>query len=219
MIANVTYQSSKLKYVTPHTFKGAVPKSELTGPLYTNTFTYQSAQLPIPVLTPDLTNRLVASIQETYKTATGAPPAPDSQDGKALVKELEAARDDKLTKDEIAIFLMRNWLGDGGAMLKHEIEQAHSFLAKYLVQDLNSTAVPSVTGTDELLETASDGRTVRRVGAGAAAGSYASAPGELISFTTYGNATAISKISTETLQKLTAQARAKNSGARKKKTA
>jgi hypothetical protein len=206
-IAHVTYQSSKLNYTTPYQFKGAVPKDQLTGPLYKNTFTYQSAQLPIPTLTPDLKERLVASIQESYKTDAGVP-APDSQDGKALAKELEAARDEKLTKDEIAIFLTRNWLSDGGALLKREIENAHAFAAKFIVHDLNYIGVPSVTGTDELVDSVTGGRTVRRVGAGPEAGSYASAPGNLTSFTTYGNATAISKVSSEKLQKLSGQAKA-----------
>ena len=215
-IANVTYQSSTLKYATPYAFKGAVPKTQLTGPLYSNTFSYQSAQLPIPTLTPDLKTRLVATIQDTYKTDTGAPPAPDSQDGKALAKELEAARDDKLTKDEIAIFLTRAWLGDGGAMLKREIENAHAFAAKFIVHDLNYIGVPSVTGKDELVESTTGGRTVRRVGAGVEAGSYASAPGDLVSFTTYGNATSISKASAEKIQKLTSQARAAAAPKKKK---
>ena len=207
-IANVTYQSSTLNYVTPYTFKGAVPKEQLSGPLYRNVFTYQSAQLPIPTLTPELKTRLIASIEDTYKSSTGAPPAPDSQDGKALAKELEAARDDKLTKDEIAIFLTRVWLGDGGAMLKREVENAHGFAAKFIVHDLNYIGIPSVTGKDELVETATNGRTVRRVGAGPAAGSYVSAPGDLTSFTTYGNVTSISKASAEKIQKLTSEARA-----------
>jgi hypothetical protein len=215
-IANVRYQSSKLTYATPYTFKGAVPKDQLTGPLYVNTFTYQSEQLPIPALTPDLKDRLVASIQDSYKTDTGAPPAPDSQDGKALAKELEAARDEKLTKDEIAIFLTRNWLNDGGALLKREIENAHAFAAKYIVHDLNFIGVPSVTGQDELVDSVTGGRTVRRVGAGTEAGSYVSAPGNLTSFTTYGNASAISRASAEKIQKLSAQARAKPAAKKKK---
>lgn len=215
-IANVTYQSSTLKYATPYTFKGAVPKTQLTGPLYSNVFTYQSAQLPIPTLTPDLKARLVQSIQDTYKTDTGAAPAPDSQDGKALAKELEAAKDEKLTKDEIAIFLTRVWLNDGGAMLKREIENAHAFAAKFIVHDLNYTGVPTVTGKEELVESVTGGRTVRRVGTGPEAGSYVSTPGELTNFTTYGNATSISKASYENIQKLTAQAKA--SATKKKKT-
>jgi hypothetical protein len=215
-IADVSYQSSTLKYVTPYAFKGAVPKNQLTGPLYHNVFTYQSAQLPIPTLTPELKTRLVASIQDTYKTEAGAPPAPDSQDGKALAKELEAARDDKLTKDEIAIFLTRAWLGDGGAMLKREIENAHGFAAKFIVHDLNYIGIPSVTGKDELVETTTAGRTVRRVGTGPEAGSYVSAPGDLTSFTTYGNVTSISKASAEKIQKLTSQARATAAPKKKK---
>jgi hypothetical protein len=214
-VANVTYQSSTLKYATPYTFKGKAPKAQLTGPVYSNVFTYQSAQLPIPVMTPDLRARLEASIRDTYKTDAGAPPAPDSQDGKALAKELEAALDDKFTKDEVAIFLTRVWLSDGGAMLKREIENAHAFIAKYVVEDLNSTAIPSVTGKDELLITETSGRTVRRVGTGVDAGAYVSAPGDLISFTTYGNATSVAKVHLEKIQQLSAQARAKN--AKKKK--
>jgi hypothetical protein len=215
-VAHVTYQSSELAYTTPYQFKGAVPKDQLTGPLYANTFTYQSAQLPIPTLTPDLKTRLIASIQDSYKTDTGAPPAPDSQDGKALAKELEKARDDELSKDEIAIFLTRNWLSDGGALLKREIEDAHVFAAKFIVHDLNYIGVPSVVGNDELVETVTGGRTVRRVGAGPEAGSYASSPGNLTSFTTYGNASAISKASAEKLQKLSAE-RSKAAAAKKKK--
>jgi hypothetical protein len=206
-VAHVTYRSSTLTYTTPYQFKGAVPKDQLTGPLYSNTFTYQSAQLPIPTLTPDLKERLVASIQDSYKTEAG-PPAPDSQEGKALAKELEAARDEKLTKDEIAIFLTRHWLSDGGALLKREIEDAHAFAAKFIVHDLNFIGVPSVTGTDELVESVTGGRTVRRIGAGPEAGSYASAPGNLTSFTTYGNVSAISKASSEKIQKLSGQAKA-----------
>jgi hypothetical protein len=215
-IANVTYQSSTLKYATPYSFKGAVPKTQLTGPLYSNVFTYQSAQLPVPTLTPELKARLVASIQDTYKTDTGAAPAPDSQDGKALAKELEGARDEKLTKDEIAIFLTRVWLNDGGAMLKREIENAHAFAAKFIVHDLNYSGVPTVTGKEELVESVAGGRTVRRVGTGPEAGSYVSTPGELTTFTTYGNAASISKSSSEKIQKLTSQAKA--AASKKKKS-
>lgn len=208
IVAHVALQGKDLPYHSPYQFKSAPPKSEQAGPLYRNTFTYHSAQLPVPTLTPDLKARLVNSIQSSYRDANGAAPVADSQDAKAMAKELEAANDDKLTKDEIAIFLTREWLKDGGALLKREVENAHGFIAKYLVQDLNSTAVPSFTGQDVLLETASDQRTVRRVGAGLDAGSYTSAPGNLTSFTTYGNAIAIAKVNSEKITKLTSQARA-----------
>jgi hypothetical protein len=207
IVAKAQYNNAKLKYTTPYTFKGSVPKSELSGPVYSNVFTYQSAQLPVPTLSTELQARLIASIEESYKTETGAPAA-DSQDGKAMAKELENARDDKLTKDEIAIFLTREWIKDNGALLRKEIETAHGFVAKFLVQDLNSPAVPNFAGQDELLETAPDGRTVRRVGAGVDAGSYVSAPGNLTAFTTYGNVTAVAKKHADEINQLRDRARA-----------
>jgi hypothetical protein len=207
IVAQVALQRKDLPYHSPYKFEKTPPKSEQSGPVYRNTFTYHSAQLPIPTLTPDLKERLVRSIQAGYRDANGAAPVAGSQDDKAMAKELEAANDDKLSKDEVAIFLTREWLKDGGAMLKQEVETAHAFIAKYLVQDLNSTEVPSFTGQDELLETASDHRTVRRVGAGLDAGSYVCAPGDLTSFTTYGNAIAIAKVNSERISKLTSQAR------------
>src|SRR3954462_7461140 len=143
IVAHVALQGKDLPYHSPYHFEGAPPKSEQAGPVYRNTFTYHSAQLAIPTLTPELKARLGSSIQSSYRDANGAAPAADSQDAKAMAKELEAANDDKLTKDEIAIFLTREWLKDGGALLKREVEYAHAFIAKYLVQDLNSTSVPS----------------------------------------------------------------------------
>jgi hypothetical protein len=212
-VSRATYQDAKLKYATPYKFKNSVPKSELSGPLYANTFTYHSAQLPIPTLTPERSQELIASIENGYKSETGAFPAPDSKEGKAMAKELEAARDDKLTKDEIAIFLTREWVKNKGALLRQEIESAHAFAAKYILLDLNSAAVPQLDGQDELVETSSNGRTVRRVGAGIEAGSYISSPANAAAFTTYGNAVAISRVQLEKRDALRDQARpAKNKG-------
>lgn len=58
---------------------------------------------------------------------------------------------------------------------------------------MNRTAIPSLTGLDEVVETAADGRTVRRTGAGVWAGSYVSSPSDVPSFSTYGNAVAIAR--------------------------
>lgn len=219
VVSRVTFESKSVPYKTPYKFEKAVPKTELTGPVYRNTFTYHSGQLPVPTLTPELKERLIANIEASYKDANGAPPAADSDDAKKMAKELEQARDDNLTKDEIAIFLTREWVKDGGGLLKREIESAHAFIAKYLVADLNSTAVPSFTGQDELVDTV-DGRTVRRVGAGLDAGSYVSAPADVTSFTTYGNAIAIAKVHSERISELRKQANAaKKAATTKKKTA
>lgn len=103
--ANASYLDAGLKYATSYDFKGNVPKSELSGPVYANTFTYYSDQLPVPTLTPELKERLIASIEESYRNEAGVAPAADSKEFKAMSKELDQARDDKLTKPEIAIFL------------------------------------------------------------------------------------------------------------------
>ncbi len=212
--AHASYQSASMTYATPYTFKGTPPKSELSGPVYANTFTYYSSQVPVPVMSPELQQRLIASIEETYRDASGAPPAADSPDFKAMTKELEDARDDKFTKSEIAIFLTREWLKDGAAPLKAEVERAHAFIAKYVVLDLNTTTVPALTGEDELLETADDQRTVRRIGSSVQSGSYVSSPGGVSSFSTYGNAVRISKGQEERLKQLRDQASQARAAAR-----
>jgi len=205
--ARASYLDDGLKYATPYDFKGNVPKSELSGPVYANSFTYYSDQLPVPTLTPELKERLVASIQDSYRNEAGAAPAADSKEFKAMSKELDQARDDKLTKPEIAIFLTREWLKDGGARLRREIDNANAFIVKYLTTDLATTAVPKLDGQDELLETLPDQRTVRRIGAGQPAGSYVSAPGNVATFVTYGNASGIAKSSVERTKALNEEAR------------
>lgn len=204
----VTYHNAAIPYVTPYTFENAPPKTELTGPLYRNSFTYSSRQLPVPVLTPELRERLIASIQDNARDETGALPAEGTDEFKSMTRELEEARDDRLTKGEIAIFLAREWTRDNGALLRAEIENAHAFVARYAVLDMNRTAIPSLTGVDELVETLPDGRTVRRGGPGITAGSYVSLPGDVSDFVTYGNAAAIAEVNETRLRNLQEQARA-----------
>ena len=207
----LTYQNAGIPYVTPYTFEGAPPKTELTGPLYRNTFTYSSQQLPIPVLTPELRERLIASIRQNAQDENGAPPAEGSDAFKSMTKELEEANDDRLTKSEIAIFLAREWTKNNGALLRAEIDNAHAFIAKYAVVDMNRTAIPSLTGVDELVETLADGRTVRRGGPGLTAGSYVSLPGNVSDFVTYGNAAAIAEVNEARIRNIQEQARAARS--------
>lgn len=207
----LTYQNAAIPYVTPYTFEGAPPKTELTGPLYRNTFTYSSDQLPLPVLTPELRERLIASIRENALDESGNPPAEDSDAFKSMTKELELANDDELTKGEIAIFLAREWTRNNGALLRAEIEKAHAFIARYALIDMNRTAIPSLTGVDELVETLADGRTVRRVGPGVMAGSYVSLPGSVSDFVTYGNASAIAEVNETRIRNIQEQARAARS--------
>lgn len=192
VMVSLSYTNPAIPYVTPYTFEKAPPKSELSGPLYRNTFTYFSRQLPVPALTPELKERLIASIRDSARDASGALPAEGTDAFKGMTKELAEAGDDKLTKAEIAIFLAREWSKDNGALLRAEVENAHDFIAEYLVLDMNRTAIPSLTGVDEVVETTADGRMVRRIGGGLMAGSYVSSP-DATSFSTYGNAIAIAR--------------------------
>lgn len=209
MIVSLTYQNPDIPYVTPYTFEGSPPKSEQSGPTYRNTFTYSSQQLPVPVLTTELRERLVASVQDSARDEAGALPAEGTDAFKAMNKEIEQASDDNLTKGEIAIFLVREWIKDNGALIRAEIDNAHALVARYAVIDLNRTAIPSLEGQDELVETLADGRTVRRIGSGVLAGSYVSSPAEVFGFTTYGNATSIARIHTERMEQIQAAARAR----------
>jgi len=204
----LAYNNTAIPYATPYTFEGSPPKAELEGPTYRNTFTYTSNQLPIPVLTPELKERLVASIEESSRDASGAPPAEGTDAFKSMTRELEQARDNELTKAEIAIFLTREWIKDNGALLRAEVENAHSFVARYTVLDMNRTAVPSLEGQDEVVETLADGRTVRRLGVGVMAGSYTSSPGDVTGFATYGNTVAVARTHTDRATALRETARA-----------
>lgn len=208
IIFQVEYHNAALPYATPYTFEGAPPKEETTGPTYRNTFTYFSRSLPAPELTPELRERLVASIQDSARDDSGALPVEGTNEFKAMSKELEQAQDDKLTKAEIAIFLTREWLRENGALLKSEIAGAHAFAARYALLDLNRTEVPSFEGPDDVtVETLADGRTIIRVGAGPAAGSYFSFAGNVDNFSTYGNVTSIARERRERLGELRKAAR------------
>jgi len=207
VVAVASYQSAQTPYATPYTFRGSVPRAEREGPAYRNTFTYYSQQLPVPTLTPELRERLIASVQDSARNDAGELPAEGTDEYRAMERELDNARDDRLTKDEIAIFLTREWLRDDGALLRQEIEQAHAFIARQVALDMNRTSVPSMTGEDELLETQENARTVRRIGAGLEAGSYVSSAGNVTSFSTYGNTISISRSNNERAEAIREAAR------------
>lgn len=193
IFASVTYSNAAIPYKTPYTFTKATPKSETKGPLYRNTFTYYSTPLPIPVLTPELRERLIANIRESAEDEAGAAPAEGTTEHKAMQREIELANDDKLTPNEISLFLTREWLRNDGEMIKAEVKRAQEFIGKYVALDVNRTAVPSIAGEDELLETAADQRTVRRIGKGYEAGSYVCSAANVTQFATYGNTIAVAK--------------------------
>lgn len=202
IVATASYQSAATPYTTPYAFKGSVPRSEREGPAYQNDFTYYSSQLEVPTLTPELRERLVASVQDSARDDSGQLPAEGTAEFRGMQRALESAQDERLTKDEIAIFLTREWLRDDGALLRREVEQAHAFIARYVALDLNRTNIPSVTGTDELLETLEDQRTVRRIGQGVESGSYISSAANVSSFSTYGNTIGIARVNADRIDAL-----------------
>jgi class 3 adenylate cyclase len=67
-------------------------------------------------------------------------------------------------------------------------------------------------GTDQLLETLDDQRTVRRIGAGVATGSYVSSPGNVDKYSTYGNAVTFARDNLERAEELRDAARAARRG-------
>lgn len=207
IVATATYQSAATPYHSQYQTAGSPPRTELEGPAYRNTFTYYSRQLPVPTLTPELQERLVASIQDSARDGGGALPAEGTQQYNAMNREVAAARDDHLTKDEISIFLTREWLRDNGALLRDQVEQAHEFIARYLLLDINRTVVPNIAGQDELVETMPDERTVRRIGAGTAAGSYVSSAANVESFSTYGNTIGIARVNSDRINSIRQAAR------------
>jgi hypothetical protein len=207
VIATASYQSAQTPYATPYEFRGSVPRTEREGPAYLNTFTYYSNQLEVPTLTDELRDRLIANIQESYSSDSGVLPVEGTDEYRSMERELDAARDDRLSKDEIAIFLTREWLRDDGELIRREIEGAHAFIARYVALDMNRLNVPSMTGNDELLETAPDSRTVRRIGVGREAGSYISSAGNVTSFSTYGNVIGIARVNNDRMDALRAAAR------------
>ena len=207
--AVATYQNTAIPYETPYTFKSKPPTTEKTGPVYRNTFTYYSTPLPVPVLTPELKARLAASVRENARDASGALPVEGAREYKSMMHDVDLAQDDKLTAGESSVFLTREWLKDGGAFLMREVEDAHAFIAKYVLVDVNRVALPSMSGTDELLETGARDRTVRRIGGGVATGSYVSSAANVITPATYGNAVAVGKPTLTYIQGLKRQAKGK----------
>lgn len=192
--ATASFSDPAIPYLPPYAFEKSAPKSHKGGPVYKNVFVYESDAYPLPLLTEALKGELVAAIENDYRDESGNLPA-EGEAFEKMTSEIEDARDNSLSKMEASLFLARNWIDGDGAALRREIEKAHSFIAKYVGADINSTAVPNAAGVDELVEEFPDGRTVRIVGSGVAAGSYVSAPGRASqSLVSYGNTSKIADV-------------------------
>jgi hypothetical protein len=205
--AVVTYHNAKFPYVSRYTVAKdeQMPDGEKEGPVYRNIFSYYSTQIPAPTLTPDLKERLVASVQDSFRDAEGKLPAPKSEADRSMQREITAARDDDFTPDEISIFLTREWLSNNAAALRAEVANAHAFFARYILLDMNRTVLPSIGGRDEVLETLEGGRIVRRMGSGTEAGTYESRPGGVTTVVRFGNALKMSKLNEDRISEIRRQ--------------
>jgi hypothetical protein len=193
--AVAVYQRPDLKYVTPYTFK-SIPEEELSGPVYRNTFVYESSRL-VPTITPEIKRAWVDEIKLSYISKLGALPTSKSSAFREMNQKIAEAENDALTKEESSRILVSTWTSNQGEFLFNELKGAHAYLGKYILHDLNNPAVPSLTGKDEIVEQLPDGRTVRIMGEGLLAGSYTSTPGGL---TTYGNAAQVAKVNRDRME-------------------
>lgn len=193
MVANASYARADAKYVTPYTFK-SVPSDELEGPLYRNTFIYESKALSLPTLTPELKASWVADINQRWSEKNGLPPARKERGYAQYQDELKEANNDTITKAEASSVLVKQWIANGGEILFNEIKNGHAYFAKYILADLNTADVPRLDGSDRVVEQLADGRIVRLIGAGETAGTYISTPGNISAVTTYGNAAETAKV-------------------------
>ncbi|MEP3654512.1 MAG: hypothetical protein ABJO36_06405 [Litorimonas sp.] len=210
--ADVSYSSLNLTYKTPYDFGGKIPKNELKGPLYRNTFTYHSDILETPPMSDDVRENLVIAIKAQYDDEMQDLEAQGLKESKFAKKSAKAAKnrddalnrtkDDKMSKTERAILLVDNWRGNDSPALMQAVSDGQDFIAKMLVQDLNNSAVPQFDraepkdkkrpifgpiGKEDFteIETDDSGRTVYRVDSGFYAGAYHSVPAA--GFAPYGN--------------------------------
>lgn len=215
--AVVSYNNSDLSYQTPYDFGGKIPKSQKEGPLYWNTFTYDSDRFEAPALTPEVKTKLVSAINAQYdeeiaelRLSDMASSRKDKKIRKLTSKRekaLKAAQDEKLSKTEKATLLIDKWRGDKSPVLSKSISDAQSFIAEYVVRDINDSHVPvfepseeiKIKGKDRLrrlvdpthkrdltvLATSPEGRKVVRLDSGPFSGEYFSYPES--GFASYGN--------------------------------
>lgn len=210
--AVASYEDSDTPYATPYYADAKPPKSELKGPFYRNAFVYDADPFAVPAMSPALKADLVRSAEELFRLEDGTLPTEGDDGYKKMAKAVEKARDEKLTKSETAYFLVREWTKDDAAALREQVGAAHDFIARMLVADLRDTSVPTIEGTDEIVSEMPDGRVVRKLGSGVAAGSYRSSPGGLQGTSTYGNAVKTAKVNRDAAK--AAKQRGKDAGTR-----
>lgn len=209
VFAEAVYSRANTRYVTPYPYK-SIPKDELSGPLYRNSFTYESNRLALPTLTPELKATMMQSINDRFIKQYGKLPKKSGDPGFAAYNDaMRENNNDTLTKSEASSLVVKQWLANDGELLFAEVQAAQTFIAKYVLLDMNSFVVPDYAGQDEIVEQAEGGRVVRTVGSGSGAGRYISSPGGLTTLTTYGNAIQVAKVNTDRAEAIRAASKAK----------
>lgn len=210
-IGNAVYSRADAKYATPYTFK-TVPEEELGGPIYRNTFIYESNRVTPPPPTAEMKAAWAEQVRVSYMKRHGKLPVKGGSGYGAYQNDLAEANNDTMSAEEAGLVVAKGWTLNNGAALLTELNSAHAFFAKYLLLDLNSPAVPRLDGQDEILETLPDGRVVRLVGFGGGAGSYLSTPGNLTTTTTWGNAIQIAQVNRDRAHAIGEAAKARAKG-------
>lgn len=175
--ANVSLNAKDVTYKSPYDKTNAKP--DKSGIAYQNLFTYYSNQLAVPVKSQQEINTQVEEIKAKY-TKKGTLPKRDTPEASKMAREIKAAQAPEYNAKEVATKLADQWLANDGEKLKVEIQAAHQFLAKQIAQDLNRLDVPSFTGSDTIIETNTDGRVVKMVGASYSAGQITSTPKDFL---------------------------------------
>lgn len=199
VVGNASYSRAGATYATPYTFK-TVPEEELSGPLYRNSFIYESDRVTAPAPTAEMKAEWAEQVRARYFKRHGKLPVKGGSGYGGYEAALAEANNDTMTAEEANGVLSKGWTLNNGEALLRELRAAHAFFAKYLLLDLNTHAVPSLEGHDDILETFPDGRVVRIVGAGGGAGAYISSPGHLVAPTTWGNAVESAKVNRDRAQ-------------------
>jgi hypothetical protein len=75
VISVATYSNPAIPYRSPYRFAKTPPKSETTGPALPQHLHLLLDSLARPTLTPELKERLVASVQDSFRDAGGNLPA------------------------------------------------------------------------------------------------------------------------------------------------
>ncbi|RZJ39901.1 MAG: hypothetical protein EON87_19125 [Brevundimonas sp.] len=155
----------------------AVTYRDPTGvQIYNNLFTYYSPELQAPELTQDVRASLVAAITRRASRATGSIPTSGTTPGVDYIRDIQDARDDFLTRAEKGVLVSEQWLQNDGALLRAEIANAHSLIARYALLDLNRAVDPTETPGVAVIETLPNGRIVERVQDGFMVGTYVFRP-------------------------------------------